>query len=221
MTIQEILDNILHAVFGRDVRQSIHDGIERANDICDETEERQTALETKYDLLLQNCTSLSPSDVEIVDARIKADGTSYPTLKDRLDSIESDSSMASDRISKLENGINVYENPDNNSATITFQSSNILDAFNMIYVEAVDDPTDPGDEFRGVMIRADMADLLNDVIEYRFVSVYPEVFDSNAHKIFCMYSTNQKEWGIKQLRTDMAVAGNSGRFYIRKIVGLL
>lgn len=85
MTIQEILDNILHAVFGKDVRQSMHDGVKRANDICEETEARQTALENKYDLLLRNCTELSPSDSEIVDARIKEDGTVYYTLGKRLD----------------------------------------------------------------------------------------------------------------------------------------
>lgn len=85
MTIQEILDNILHAVFGKDVRQSMHDGVKRANDICEETEARQTALENKYNLLLRNCTELSPSDSEIVDARIKEDGTVYDTLGKRLD----------------------------------------------------------------------------------------------------------------------------------------
>lgn len=88
MTIQEILDNILHAVFGKDVRQSMHDGVKRANDICEETEARQTVLENKYDLLLRNCTELSPSDSEIVDARIKEDGTAYNTLGERLDNLD-------------------------------------------------------------------------------------------------------------------------------------
>ena len=31
MTIQEALQNILQAVFGKDVRQSIHDGIDAIN----------------------------------------------------------------------------------------------------------------------------------------------------------------------------------------------
>lgn len=88
MTIQEILDNILHAVFGKDVRQSMHDGVKRANDICEETEARQAKLETKYDLLLKNCTELSPSDSEIVDARIRGDGTIYGTLGERLNNMD-------------------------------------------------------------------------------------------------------------------------------------
>lgn len=88
MTMQEILDNILHAVFGREVRQSLHDGVKRANDICDDTEGRQTELERKYDLLLRNCTELSPSDAEIVDARIQEDGMAYETLGERLNELD-------------------------------------------------------------------------------------------------------------------------------------
>lgn len=84
MTIQEILDNILHAVFGRDVRQSLHDGVKIANDICTETEKRQTELEKKYNEQIKNMTLESPSDAEIVDARIKPDGTTYETLGARL-----------------------------------------------------------------------------------------------------------------------------------------
>lgn len=84
MTIQEILDNILHAVFGRDVRQSLHDGVKIANDICTETEKRQTELEKKYNEQIKNMTLESPSDAEIVDARIKTDGTIYETLGTRL-----------------------------------------------------------------------------------------------------------------------------------------
>ena len=96
MTMQEILDNILHAVFGREVRQSLHDGVKRANDICDDTEGRQTELERKYDLLLRNCTELSPSDAEIVDARIQEDGMAYETLGERLNAMDVSDKEVSD-----------------------------------------------------------------------------------------------------------------------------
>jgi hypothetical protein len=96
MTIQEILDNILHAVFGRDVRQSMHDGVKRANDVADETKTRQDDLEVKYDQLLDNFSSASPSDAEIVDARAGIDGTIYTSLKRRIDS------EAEDRYTKEE-----------------------------------------------------------------------------------------------------------------------
>lgn len=86
MTIEEILKNILSATLGREVRQSIHDGIKKSNEIADDCDARQTVLEGKYDELLKNFSSTSPSDAEIVDARTGTDGTGYSTLKQRLDS---------------------------------------------------------------------------------------------------------------------------------------
>ncbi len=54
MTVQEALNNILRATFGRDVRQSIHDGIKAANDVCEETEQRQTEFENKMNKMVEN-----------------------------------------------------------------------------------------------------------------------------------------------------------------------
>lgn len=83
--IQKVLTDILKAVFGKDVRQAIHDGIKRSNDIAEDCEARQTTLEGRYEELLKNFSSSSPSDAEIVDARMGIDGTTYETLKKRLD----------------------------------------------------------------------------------------------------------------------------------------
>ena len=81
----QILNDILKAIFGKDVRQAIHDGIKRSNDIADDCNTRQTSLERQYDELLKNFSSSSPSDVEIVDARTGPDGTIYETLRKRLE----------------------------------------------------------------------------------------------------------------------------------------
>ena len=130
MTVQQALDNILHAILGRDVRQSIYDGIDTINKeskadmlekqetidnytkqqnatIDNYKEEQQKTIEdytkrqdgvisnytgkmdllnTKYEQQIKNMTLDSPSDVEIVDARMGADGKEYNTLRDRLDS---------------------------------------------------------------------------------------------------------------------------------------
>ena len=50
----QILNDILKAIFGKDVRQAIHDGIKRSNDIADDCDTRQTSLERQYDELLKN-----------------------------------------------------------------------------------------------------------------------------------------------------------------------
>lgn len=96
MTIQEALNNIKNAVFGRDVRQSIHDGIDTINkeSKADMQKKQETInaytgkmdlLNDKYEEQIKNMTLDSPSDAEIVDARRTSDNIIYSTLKQRLD----------------------------------------------------------------------------------------------------------------------------------------
>ena len=74
--IKEYLDNILSAIFGKDVRQSIHDSIKAINEevaesitTSQETKNRQDLLEQKYDDQIKNIASSEPQNAEIVDAR--------------------------------------------------------------------------------------------------------------------------------------------------------
>lgn len=74
--IKQYLDEILKAVFGRDVRQSIHDGIDAINeDVIENTtlsnniKTRQDMLEQKYDEQIKNIAASEPQNAEIVDAR--------------------------------------------------------------------------------------------------------------------------------------------------------
>lgn len=96
MTIQEALNNIKNAVFGRDVRQSIHDGIDTINKeskadmaakqkTIDTYTMKMDLMDDKYEEQIKNMTLESPSDAEIVDARRTAGDTVYSTLKERLD----------------------------------------------------------------------------------------------------------------------------------------
>lgn len=86
MTIQEALQNILQAVFGKDVRQSIHDGIDAINKeskadmeakqaVIDTYTAKQDALDEKYDRLLDEMSQANPSLAEVVDARQNESGT--------------------------------------------------------------------------------------------------------------------------------------------------
>lgn len=84
--IQNELNNIKNALFGQEVRGSIHDGIDAINKEVESTTSRQVDLESTFDQLIINAGN---SNAEIVDARVKADGTSYSKLGDRLDSVDS------------------------------------------------------------------------------------------------------------------------------------
>lgn len=99
MTIQEALQNILQAVFGKDVRQSIHDGIDAINKeskadmeakqaVIEAYTAKQDLLDQKYDNLLDELSKTDPSLAEVVDARMNAAGITYQSLKLRLDTCD-------------------------------------------------------------------------------------------------------------------------------------
>ena len=84
--IKTHLNNIKGALFGKDVRGSIHDGIDAINKEVEGTTKRQVDLESTFDELIINAGN---SNAEIVDARVKSDGTSYSKLGDRLNEVDS------------------------------------------------------------------------------------------------------------------------------------
>lgn len=85
MGLTEILHNLLHATYGRDVRQSLHDGVKMAVETANKVKEAQEQLDNKFEEQIKNMTLESPSDAEIVAARTKANGTTYDTLAKRLE----------------------------------------------------------------------------------------------------------------------------------------
>lgn len=84
--IKTHLNNIKGALYGKDVRGSIYDGIDAINTEVENTTGRQVDLENTFDQLVINAGN---SNAEIVDARVKNDGTSYSKLGDRLDAVDS------------------------------------------------------------------------------------------------------------------------------------
>lgn len=112
MTVQEALQNIKNAKLGRDVRQSIHDGIDTINKESKEDMEakqavidtytgKQDLLDKKYDNLLEEMSQANPSVAEVVDARLAGDSTQYANLKDRLDSIYRGTEIDLDRYNSI------------------------------------------------------------------------------------------------------------------------
>ena len=84
--IKTHLNNIKGALYGKDVRGSIHDGMDAMNKEVENTTGRQVDLESTFDQLVINAGN---SNAEIVDARVKNDGTSYSKLGDRLNAVDS------------------------------------------------------------------------------------------------------------------------------------
>lgn len=84
--IQKYLDDIKKALFGREVRGSIHDAIEAINKETERTTASQEHLDSTFKQLIINA---GQSNAEVVDARVEADGTTHATLGDRLDNLDS------------------------------------------------------------------------------------------------------------------------------------
>ena len=79
--IKQHLSNIKNALFGHEVRGSIHDGIDSINKEVESTTGRQQHLEGTFEQLIINEGN---SNAEIVAGRVKEDGTQFPTIGKRI-----------------------------------------------------------------------------------------------------------------------------------------
>lgn len=136
--IKTHLNDIKGALFGKDVRGSIHDGMDAINKEIENTTGRQVDLENTFDQLVINAGN---SNAEIVDARVKSDGTSYSKLGDRLNEVDSQL----EHIENNPNDIVLYSFFENNSTptNTNFYISNDGINLNKINNNYVLDARDP------------------------------------------------------------------------------
>ena len=112
-SIQEHLDKIKNAIFGKDVRQSIHDGLNKINQETEITSKKQEKLErTFYDLII----NAGNSNAEVAAAR-----NGFETLGKRLDGVDS-------QLDKKPNeGIEKWIKQANNNKSIYFAGDSTSD----------------------------------------------------------------------------------------------
>src|SRR5690606_34821477 len=89
--IQKELNDIKNAVYGREVRGSIHDGIKKINDEVEVATDLSESAKHQVENIQQQVNQLvveGDSSVEAAQARVDADGNTFTTLKERLDTKE-------------------------------------------------------------------------------------------------------------------------------------
>ena len=86
--ITQWLEKIKTAMFGKDVRDAIYNSINSMNNEVVFNTSKQKDLETKYNNQIKNMSLANPSMAEVVDARTSSSGTTYNTLRERLEAEE-------------------------------------------------------------------------------------------------------------------------------------
>src|SRR5690606_40711529 len=84
--IKERAEKIRKEVYGKDVREALASGLEVMSEDVEETKQRQDNVEAQFQSVLDETTGKDViSAPEITAARVGADDTNHPNLKERLD----------------------------------------------------------------------------------------------------------------------------------------
>ena len=113
--IGDKINNILKAVYGKDVRQSLADGLNAINTENENTRQRQSNVEqaqellnTKFNEQIKNMTLDNPSNAEIVNLRVNVNGERFDTAGERIDSMDESIGDLKDEIKNiLKNHLNI------------------------------------------------------------------------------------------------------------------
>lgn len=95
-TIQDYLEQIKNAIYGKDVRQAIHDGIEQCYKDGKAGSIDLIARQQIAELVAPS--GEAPSAAEVTDARVGADGTSYTSLGDAIRTQTADLKSGLDKV---------------------------------------------------------------------------------------------------------------------------
>src|SRR5690625_181128 len=108
-SIKKKANQVRNEVYGKDVREALASGIEEAGDIADKANTKSNDAVEQVDNIQAQVNQLvveGDSSVEAAQARVDAEGKSYPTLKARLDAKETEFSS---RLAETENKLNLQD----------------------------------------------------------------------------------------------------------------
>lgn len=128
-SIKKKANQVRNEVYGKDVREALASGIEEAGDIADQANTKSDDAVEQVDNIQAQVDQLvveGDSSVEAAQARVDAEGKSYPTLKARLDAKETEFS------SQLAQKANMEQTPVASSANVDY------------YVSITGDDSNPG-----------------------------------------------------------------------------
>lgn len=113
--IDDKVKNILKAVYGREVRESLADGLTAINLENENTVQRQGSVEqsqellnTKFNEQIKNMTLDNPSNAEIVDLRVNVNGERFDTAGERVANMDESIGALKDEIKNIfKNHLNI------------------------------------------------------------------------------------------------------------------
>lgn len=146
------VNKIKTALYGKDVRGSLANGLEAVNKeteaataLSNETKNSQTSLEKKYDDQIANMTNENPSISELVDFRTSGfSGISYNTAGKRADVID----FLIDSYSKVVNNLNDLFNHEQ-------KKQNLIAVYATDFGVVADGETDDSDAFQTAILKVE------------------------------------------------------------------
>lgn len=145
--IKKELNDIKNAVYGKEVRGSIHDGIKKINDEVENATDLCESAKHQVENIQQQVNQLvveGDSSVEAAQARVDADGNVFTTLKERLDTKEAQAVEAINEVSmKIDRNANMYWIPPTQPPARIDRPGYFADGFNWTAQQYIDNLFEP------------------------------------------------------------------------------
>src|SRR5690625_3180659 len=132
--IDKELNDIKNAVYGREVRGSIHDGIKKINEEVEDSTETSEQAKHQVENIQEQVDNLvvsGNSSVEAAQARVDKDNHNYSTLKERLDTEQQQFET------QLAETVKIQESIRNANASSVLEIRKYLDNFQNVHAKGL------------------------------------------------------------------------------------
>lgn len=205
--ISDKLNKILSAVFGKDVRQALHDGLDAINRESENTTARQKVLEETFDHLTINAGN---SNAEIVAARVKNDGTSFDTIGKRLNDFDEHLETKANKndVAKISSGTPIFVDSVEEMTDTTKNYVNLNDKYVYIYNGSGFEKTDVLYQAQGIEDKSVTSEKIDDDFVYD-TGIYESAKLLTMSNLINNYNFRKgKEGWLFEYNTTGEVSGN-------------